>query len=67
MRAREAFEQPAAFRRAVLVEGCEFEVLDIEGDAVAEREHQNDRTDERERQPDGIAQELHRLAPGISP
>ena len=67
MRAGEAFEQPAAFWRLVLVEGRVFEVLDIEGDAVAEGKHQDDRTDEGERQPDGIAQELHRFAPGISP
>jgi hypothetical protein len=65
--AREAFEQPAAFRRAVLIKGGEIEILDVEGDAVAEREHQDDGADERERQPYGIAQELHRLAPGISP
>ena len=67
MRAREAFEQPAAFRRLVLVEGRIFQVLDIERDAIAAGQHQNDRTDERECQPDGIAQELHRFAPGIGP
>src|SRR5262249_24317173 len=48
MRSREAFQQPAAFRRPVLVEGREVEILDVEGDAVAEREHQDDRTYERE-------------------
>ena len=67
MRAREAFEQPAAFRRLVLVEGRIFQILDIERDAIAHGKHQNDRTDERECEPDRIAQELHRLAPGISP
>ena len=67
MRAREAFEQPPAFRRLVLVEGRVFQVLDIERDAIAHGEHQNDRTEERECQPDRIAQELHRFAPGISP
>src|SRR4029453_6514480 len=65
--AREAFEEPAAFRRPVLIERCEIEILDVEGDAIAEREHQNDRADKRERQPYGIAQELHGLAPGIGP
>ena len=67
MRAREAFEQPAAFRRAVLVEGRIFQILDVEGDAIAHREHQNDRTDEGECKPDGISQQLHRLASGIGP
>ena len=67
MRAREAFEQPAAFRRLVLVEGRKFQVLDIECDAITEGQHQNDRTDERECHPDGIAQELHRFSPGVGP
>ena len=67
MRAGEVFEQPAAFRRLVLVEGRIFQVLDIEGDAITEGKHQNDRADKRECQPDGIAQQLHRFAPGISP
>src|SRR5262249_19686068 len=56
-----------AFRRLVLVEGRKFQILDVESDAVAEGQHQNDRTDERERQPDGVAQQLHGFAPGISP
>ena len=67
MRAREAFEQPAAFRRLVLVEGRKFQVLNIECDAITEGNHQNDGTDESERHPDGIAQKLHRFAPGIGP
>ena len=67
MRSGEAFEQPAAFRRAVLVEGRIFQILDVEGDAIAHREHQNDRTDEGECKPDGISQQLHRFAPGIGP
>ena len=67
MRAREAFEQPAAFRRLVLVEGRKFQVLDIERDAITHCQHQNDRTDERECQPDGIAQQLHCFTPGIGP
>ena len=66
-RAREALEQPAAFRRPVLVKGRIFQILDIERDAIAQGQHQNDRTDERECQPDGIAQELHGFAPGIRP
>ena len=61
MRAREAFEQPAAFRRLVLVERRIFQVLDIECDAITHCQHQNDRTDERERQADRIAQQLHRF------
>ena len=67
MRAREAFEQPAALLRLVLVEGRVFQVLDIERDAVTAGQHQNDRTDERECDPEGIAQQLHGLAPGIGP
>ena len=65
--ARETLEQPAACRRMVLVEGRIFQIFDIERDAIAHRKHQNDRTDKGERQPYGIAQELYRLAPGISP
>ena len=67
MRSGEAFEQPAAGRRLVLVEGRIFQILDIERDAIAHGEHHDDRTEERECQPDRIAQELHRFAPGISP
>ena len=67
MRAREVFEQPAAFRRLVLVVSRIVQVLDVERDAITEGRHQNDRTDEREPQPDGIAQQLHRFAPGICP
>ena len=66
-RTRETFEQPTTCRRLVLVEGRIFQILDVEGDAVAHRKHQNDRTDERECEPDRVAQELHRLASGISP
>ena len=46
MRAGEAFEQPPACRRLVLVECRIFQVLDVECDAVAHGKHQNDRTDD---------------------
>ena len=55
MRAREAFEQPAAFRCAVLIEGRIFEILDVERDAISHGKHQNDGADERECEPDRIA------------
>jgi len=44
-----------AFRGLVLVEGGIFQVFDIERDAIAERQHQNDGTDERESHSDRIA------------
>src|SRR5207247_9271061 len=57
----------AAFPRQLLVKGRVREMFDVEGDAIPEGQHQNDRTDEREPQPDGIAQQFHGFAPGISP
>ena len=54
-------------RRVVLVECRHLQVFDIEGDAVAECQHQDDRAEDGKGEPDRIAQKLDSLAPGISP
>ena len=64
---REVFEEFPAFVRLILVEGGVGEVLDIERDAVADSHHQDQRAEERESEPDRIAQDFHRLAARIGP
>src|SRR6202034_1346188 len=66
-RAVEALKQPAALGRIVLVERRGRQVLDVERDSIAEGEHENDRAEKREGEPDRIAQELDRLTPCVSP
>ena len=65
--ASKAFEQLAAFRRVILVEGRVLQILDVERNAVAEGGHQDERTEECENQPDGVAQQFDRFAARIGP
>ena len=67
MGAGEAFEQPAAFRRLVLIECREFQIFDIEGDAIAEGQHHDDGTERRRRPAGRDRAAAPRFAPGIGP
>ena len=66
-RAREALDQLPALGALVAVEHRERQVLDVERDAVAEGEHQDQRTDEREGEADAVAQQLDHLTAGEGP
>ena len=66
-RARKRLEQHLALARAVLVEGGVGQPLDVEGDAEADRQHQDERAQKGEGDADGVARDLHRLAPGEGP
>ena len=60
-RSRELLEIGAALGRLIAIERGVADVLDVGGDAEAEDQHQQRRADEGERQPDGIAEDLHGL------
>ena len=64
-RSREVLQILAAFPCLVAVEGRIGQVLDIERDAVAEGDHEDQRSDQSESEPDRVAQDLQRLAAGI--
>ena len=64
---RERVDQRPALERSILIEGGEAQMLDIERNAIAERDHQDQRSEECKRQPDRIAQQFHGLAPRVSP
>ena len=66
-RAGEALDQLSALRALVAIEHRERQVLDVEGDAVAEGEHQDQRTEQREGEADAVAQQLQHLAPREGP
>ena len=66
-RALEALQQLTALRRVVLIERRRREVFDVEGDAIAHGQHQDDRADSRKGESDRIAQQLDRFAAGIGP
>ena len=65
--AGKAIEQLPALRRVILVECRHLQIFDIEGNAVAEGQHQDDGAEDGEGEPDRIAQKLDGLAPRISP
>src|SRR6516165_4771218 len=54
-RAFEAVQELTALEGAGLVESGEAQVLDVERDAIAESEHQDNRTEQGESDPDWIA------------
>jgi hypothetical protein len=56
-----------ALARAVLVEHGVTQVLHVEGDAEAHGQHQHDRAEQREAEPDRVAADFHRLAPREGP
>ena len=51
----------------ILVEGGHLQIFDVEGNAVTERRHQNDRTDKGKGKPDRITQQLDCFATGVGP
>ena len=66
-RAGKVLQVSPALGRVVSIQRGVGEVLDVEGDAVAEHDHQQDRPEQGEGKPDGIAADLGRLALCISP
>jgi hypothetical protein len=63
-RPTEAFHQGPAFQRTVAVEHGIAQILDIEGHAEAETDHEEERRQQGKGEADGIAPQLQRLAPG---
>ena len=58
----EAVQELPALERPVLIEDGVAQMLDVERDAVADGEHQDDRIEDRESDPHRIAHDLHRFA-----
>src|SRR5262249_53447543 len=64
---RERLDQASALGGAILIESAKAQVFDIERNAIAEGDHENEWAEQGECQSDRVAQKLHRLAPGIGP
>ena len=60
-RVLEAVQKLPALERPVLIEDCVAEMLDVERDAVADGEHQDDRIEQRKGDPHRIAHDLDRF------
>src|SRR5208282_3542905 len=56
-----------ALLRLILVENAKTQMLNIERDAVAASDHDNQRRESSKAHANRIAKQLHRLAPRISP
>jgi len=63
----EPVEQLPALRRFVLVEGRHLQIFDVERNAIAKGQHQNDRADDCKGEPDRIAQQFDGLATRVRP
>ena len=50
-----------------MIENGKADILDVEGNAVGCNAQQDDRADQREGEPDAIAHEFGRFAPGKGP
>ena len=61
-RVLEAVQKLPALERPVLIEDRPAQMLDVERDAVADGEHQDDRIEERKGDPHRVAHDLHRFA-----
>ena len=66
-RVLEAVEELPALERPVLIEDRPAQMLDVERDAVADREHQDDRIEQRKGDPHRIAHDLNRLPARVGP
>src|SRR5208337_4574330 len=63
----EAVQELPALERPVLIERRPAQMLDVEGDAVADREHQDDGIEQRKGDPHRIAHDLNRLPARVGP